>query len=268
MPGLCLRHTDIPNTSRLFADFTYHFDRVAKFYRHSPWSPDSLRSAAAALDYPAERRAAAVSALREQNPDSARSLELLSRPDTVAVVTGQQVGLFGGPAYTIYKALTAVRWAETLTAHGIPAVPVFWLATEDHDFPEVNHAWNFTAAMQPVRLEVDAPGAGARPVGGIAIDQYPLSALRQTLAAFPYGDDVVAMVREAYVDGSTLGDAFVALLRRLLPPDCGLLYLDPMKPAIRQIAAPLLARAASQGAALTRRVLERNAELEAASIAT
>ena len=83
-----------------------------------------------------------VAALRAQNGDHP-SLDILSQPGAVAVVTGQQVGLFSGPAYTIYKALTAAKLAEHLSQRGTPAVPVFWLATEDHDFAEVNHAWGF-----------------------------------------------------------------------------------------------------------------------------
>src|SRR5215467_1179232 len=129
MEPACLRHTEIPHTSRLFSDFQYHFDRVARFYVHHPGDPAAYAAAAKQLSYPAERRAALVAALRARNGDSA-SLDLLARPDTVAVVTGQQVGLFSGPAYTVYKALTAVRLAEELSSQGIPAVPIFWLATE------------------------------------------------------------------------------------------------------------------------------------------
>src|SRR6185295_4757342 len=77
MDPACLRHTELPGTSKLFADFSYHFDRVARF----------------------------------------------AQPGTVAVLTGQQVGLFSGPAYTIYKALTAARLSEDLNKRGIPAVP-------------------------------------------------------------------------------------------------------------------------------------------------
>ncbi|MGH9667461.1 MAG: bacillithiol biosynthesis protein BshC, partial [Bryobacteraceae bacterium] len=166
MDSACLRHTEIPHTTRLFADFCYHFDRVAQFYAHAP---GEFESAAAEIDYPEERRAALVQALREQNGDSA-SLDLLAKPGTVAVVTGQQVGLFSGPAYTIYKALTAARLASDLTARGIPAVPIFWLATEDHDFAEVGKAWTFDGAHQPVALEVEASPGWQQPVGGIALD--------------------------------------------------------------------------------------------------
>ena len=161
-PG-CIRHTDLPATSKLFADFTYHFDRVSRFYRHNPHDPASIDAAAREIDYPAERRAAMVRALAAQNGES-DSLRRLAQPGTVAVVTGQQVGLFSGPAYTIYKAITAARVARDLTARGIPAVPVFWLATEDHDFAEVNHAWSFELPAQP--MSVAGRGAGENRTAG------------------------------------------------------------------------------------------------------
>src|SRR5579871_631991 len=164
METACLRHTEIPHTSRLFSDFQYHFDRLARFYVHHPEDPAAYAAAAKELSYPPERRAALVAALRARNGDSP-TLDLLSRPGTVAVVTGQQVGLFSGPAYTVYKALTAARLAEQLTAQGLPAVPVFWLATEDHDLPEVNHTFVFGMDHQPVRLTADGAGVSQQPVG-------------------------------------------------------------------------------------------------------
>ena len=264
MAAVCLRHTEIPNTSELFADFTHHFDRLARFYRHDPWASGALPEAAklAAAAYPDSRRQALVAALREQNGPS-ESLDRLVQPGSVAIVTGQQVGLFGGPAYTIYKALTAVRYAEVLSTQGIPAVPVFWLATEDHDFAEVNHAWAFNLEHQPVRFEVSTPGTGTRPVGGLVIDEYPVALLRQVLAAFPHGAEVVQLLEESYQNGATLGSAFGKLLRRLLP-DRGLLYLCPQDAAIREIAAPLIRQAVEAAPLLSDRLLERNAELAAA----
>src|SRR5216683_4767095 len=152
MECTCVRHTELPHTSKLFADFVYHFDRVSSFYAHSPFSPAAYVSAASQIQCSAEHRAALVRALRIQNGDS-ESLQRLAQPGTVAVVTGQQVGLFSGPAYTIYKALTAVKLARELTAHGIAAVPVFWLATEDHDFAEVNQFWTFDSGRQALELK-------------------------------------------------------------------------------------------------------------------
>src|SRR6266849_1845073 len=193
MQPACIRQNELPGTSRLFADFTYHFDRVAQFYRHDPGDPASLTRAAAEIDYPDSRRAALVEALAAQNGPS-ESLARLAQPGTMAVVTGQQVGLFSGPAYTIYKALTAARVAREATAAGLPAVPVFWLATEDHDFAEVNHAWMFSATGEHGLVHIDAPPETAgrqRPVGRIAIAP-PLDELRRLLQGFPYADDVLA----------------------------------------------------------------------------
>src|SRR5580700_8058446 len=201
MESACLRHTEIPHTSALFSDFQYHFDRVARFYSHNPHDARSYAAAAKQLAYPDDRRAALVAALRSSNGESA-SLDLLARPGTVAVVTGQQVGLCSGPAYTIYKALTAVQLASRLSAQGIPAVPMFWLATEDHDVAEVNHTFVFGPDHRPVRLGVNSGGT-ARPVGGIPIAAPPVERLRDLLAGFPYGEEVAEMVRVAYPEGVT-----------------------------------------------------------------
>src|SRR5580693_463429 len=181
MESACLRHTEIPHTSALFSDFQYHFGRVARFYAHNPHDGRSYAAAAQEIAYPDDRRAALVAALRPTNGETA-SLDLLARPGTVAVVTGQQVGLFSGPAYTIYKALTAVRLARDLTSRGIPAVPIFWLATEDHDFAEVNQFWTFGLDRKPVELmasDYDAAAISGRPVGEVAPGKYPVDALRQ-----------------------------------------------------------------------------------------
>ena len=179
MECTCIRQTELPGTSRLFADFIYHPDRVAAFYS----SPRTFQEAASQVDFPAERRAALVSSLRELNGDSPL-LDLLAQPGTVAVVTGQQVGLFSGPAYTIYKALTAVKLANQLNADGIPAVPIFWLATEDHDLAEVNHTWVFDGDFHPAKVSVAPESEVGQPVGTIPLGDIPIHELNSAWRAF------------------------------------------------------------------------------------
>src|ERR1700732_1969721 len=104
----CVRQTDLPNTSRLLTDVLYHPDRPAGFYRHPLRDLAAYQSAASEIAFPDDRRAALIAALRVRNPAGA-SLDRLAQPGTVVVMTGQQAGLFSGPAYTIYKALHAVR---------------------------------------------------------------------------------------------------------------------------------------------------------------
>jgi bacillithiol biosynthesis cysteine-adding enzyme BshC len=262
MEPACLRHTELPQTSKLFADFLYHFDRVAPFYAYNPRDPESFRRAAAAIDLPADRRAALVAALREQNGPSA-ALDALAEPGTAAVLTGQQVGLFTGPCYTIYKALTAARLARNLTESGLRAVPVFWLATEDHDFEEVNHCWVFNAANQPVRLELAGNNAQRQPVGSILIERAPVDTLREALRDLPFAEETAELTAAAYTPGATMGAAFTGLLSRVLASE-PMLFFDPMHPASRQLAAPALARAVTAAPDLNRLLIERASTLAAA----
>jgi bacillithiol synthase len=262
MESACLRHTEIPHTTQLFSDFQYHFNRVAQFYSFDPHDPGSYAGAANELDYPDARRAALVAALRSSNSETA-SLDLLARPRTVAVVTGQQVGLFSGPAYTVYKALTAIRLAARLTEQGIPAVPMFWLPTEDHDIAEVNHTFVFGPDHRPVELKVQAEAGFERPVGGVSIDAPPVDRLGEILAAFPHGEEVTEMVRAAYRPGVTFGAAFRAFLARLFAGR-GLLFVDPMDAAMRPLTAPLLQEAVRRDEALHGKLIQRGEELESA----
>lgn len=252
MEASCLRQTELPHTSRLFSDFLYHFDRVEKFYRNGH----------ARAGYPETRRAEMAAALGELNGPG-KSLDLFAQPGTVAVVTGQQVGLFSGPSYTIYKALTAAKMARTLTEQGTPAVPIFWLATEDHDFAEVNHAWLFDATASARRIEVESPAAADSPVGGIRVTDWHVEELRQSIAPFAFGEEVANLVADAYAPGRTMGEAFHALLRGLLEP-YGLLFIDPLQPAVRKIAAPMLREAIDAAPELSAALIERNKELAAA----
>lgn len=262
MTTTCIRHTELPNTSRLFADLVYHFDRVSSFYAHAPYDPESFAAAARQIQYPAARRSAMVSALAAQNPGNP-SLDILAREGTVAVVTGQQVGLFSGPCYSIFKALSAIRLAENLTAQGIPAVPVFWLATEDHDLVEINQAWVFNEAHEVVGLKTAAENPLGGPVGPIPVGAAPLDELAAALAGLPYAEEVMAMVRECYAPGATFGSAFRALAQKLLAK-WPILFLDPLASSIRAIGAPLLEQVVAQASELNAALLERNQELAAA----
>ena len=248
--------------SALYADFLSRFGRVAGFYDYAPCEADSYRRAAAAIDYPAGRRAALAAALERRNGPSP-ALEALSRPGTVVVTTGQQVGLFSGPAYTIYKALTAAKLARRLTELGIAAVAVFWLATEDHDFEEVCSAWVFDHEQRPAQIAVPCAHSGPRVAGRIPVQGEPAAALAGALGELPYAGEVARMAAAAYQEGRTLGEAFAALLGSLLGR-YNLLLLDPLDAAIRELAAPLVAQAVDAAPDLLAALLRRNQELAAA----
>jgi bacillithiol biosynthesis cysteine-adding enzyme BshC len=255
----CIRQTELPHTSKLFADLVYHYDVVHDLY---PWRPNNLNdiAKAARFPFPEDRRAAIVRALTPLNQGNP-SLEKLARPGVVAIVTGQQVGLFSGPAYTVYKALTAIKIAGDLDARGTPAVPVFWLATEDHDLAEVDHAFVFTASHEPVCLRARGPANnGTHPVGGVIPEDLPLAELRTALEGLPFADEACAIVERAYRPGATMGAAFAALVRELFAP-YNLLLIDPMDPAVRAVAAPFMAEAVVRMPELVGALIARNTEL-------
>lgn len=261
IPGMhcsCVRHTELPHITALFTDALYHPDRVARFYSHPLRDLAAFQAAAAGIQFGEERRSALVSALQVQNRASI-SLERISQEGTVAVVTGQQVGLFSGPAYTIYKILHAARLAEWLSENGIPAVPMFWLATEDHDFAEVNHAWVFGADHKPVKLEMRR-AASAQPVGTVTLADPPVRELRAAMRDLPFGEEVTELVEETYRAGSTMGKAFGELLQSLLAR-FNVLQVDPMLPAFRELAAPAIRKAVDAAPDLTAALLDRNHDL-------
>ena len=211
----CVRQTDLPHTTRLAADVLYHPERVASFYRHPVRDLASFQSAAGEIEFSAGQRAALIGALEANNP-TGPSLRRLAEPGTAVVATGQQVGLFGGPAYTIYKALHAAKLAQWLTGNGVPAVPVFWLATEDHDFAEINHVWVFDSQQRPVKVAT-VRSAAAQPVGGVTLQSPPVEALRAAMEGLPFCEETARLVEDCYAPGVAMGAGFGALLR---PTSC------------------------------------------------
>ena len=269
MESHCLRLASLPHTTKLFAAYLEDFSRVKAFYAHTP-DEAGVTAAARAVDLPTASRRAVVEVLREQNrafgADAAteRSLDRLAK-GAVAIVTGQQVGLFGGPAYSFYKALTAIRWAETLTARGIDAVPVFWLATEDHDLAEVNQClWLTKSGTEKFSIAAAEEFAG-RQVGaikfGAEISGVVDSAARGLVG--PFASEVERALRESYAVGETFGSAFGKLFARLLAGR-GMILLDPLDRSLHRIAAPIFRRAIEDAEPLRDELLARGKALDKA----
>ncbi|HUK33897.1 MAG TPA: bacillithiol biosynthesis cysteine-adding enzyme BshC [Vicinamibacterales bacterium] len=253
---------ELPHTSKLVRDFLGNFTRLKSFYERQP-DFKSVTKYARKLEFPGDRRRQVADVLRAQNvlfgssPETVKNIDRLAR-GAVAMVSGQQVGLFGGPAYSFYKALTAIQAAESLTSEGIPAVPVFWMATEDHDVDEVRHVTWFHEG-QLLRLELPKPAQEAIPVGrvrlGPEIDE--LVSRAQALLGETFGN----YLHETYVPEATYGSAFAGLFARIFA-DFGLILLDPLDERLHQIAAPVLREALACRDELNDELLRRGKALE------
>lgn len=215
---------------------------------------------------PAERRQKIADALKRQNQawnaDSAalENIEKL-RNGACAVVSGQQIGLFLGPAYTIYKAVTIIRLARELNKRGVDAVPVFWPASEDHDLAEVNHAILPDAQGGLRRLETASHGVASAPVSTVKLDA-DLHSLIEQIKELTGESEVLSSLADAYAPGQTFATAFANLMARLFSRH-GLILLDPSDVEVHQIASPLLQKAAIESESLVSALLERTKEIEA-----
>ena len=140
-------------------------------------------------------------------------------------------------------------------------MPVFWLATQDHDFAEVDHVWVFDADHQPVKIRMSGlPDAGSQPVGDIRLRDIPVEQLRSALAGLPFADDAIAMIERAYKPGETMGSAFARVIKELFEP-YGLLVIDPMERGLRELAAPLMREAVERMPELIDALIARSKEL-------
>jgi bacillithiol biosynthesis cysteine-adding enzyme BshC len=257
----------LPHQPKLFVRLIDEYSSVKQFYPHPP-NMDAVKQVASGLDYPAERRREVAGILREQNSAFGAGAAALSNLDkleqgAVAVVSGQQVGLFGGPAYAVYKALTAIRLAEELSEAGIPAVPIFWMATEDHDLDEVRHVTWFDSGKL-VRFELPDAAAG-RPVGqvrlGPAIEEHVKKAVG--LLSGPASEAIARILQESYRADASYGSAFGKLFAQLFAEQ-GLILLDPLEARLHRIAAPLYKKAIDDRDELNDKLLQRGKELERA----
>jgi bacillithiol biosynthesis cysteine-adding enzyme BshC len=259
---------ELPGTTRLYSTFLSDFARVSDFYRHPP-SATGIDEAAREIRLEDTVRRAVVDVLRNQNrtfggdDSTTRNLDRL-RDGAFAVVTGQQVGLFGGPAYSIYKALTAIHVARELTERGVNAVPVFWLATEDHDLAEVDHCF-IPKRGGFERLDLATSGLADRRVGDIRLGEAArgLSAQLAALLEGSWAEEVCRWITGSYAPEESFGSSFGKLMTRIFAGR-GLIFLDPMSRELHRLSSPTMLRAVKEHQALAAELVARSEALEKA----
>ncbi|HMI49066.1 MAG TPA: bacillithiol biosynthesis cysteine-adding enzyme BshC [Gemmatimonadaceae bacterium] len=215
------------------------------------------------LDFPKDWLARLAPAF-EATGRAKERLEASSGGRGVVVTTGQQPGLFGGPMYTLNKALSVLALADVLQkTSGVPVAPVFWAATDDTDFKEASSTVvSVPGGAQLLRIDHAEPlgrTMAVMPLGDVSAQLEALTrAAGSTIDRGP-----IELLEKFYESGQTIGSAYVSLLRALLAP-LGVAVIDAYHPATRAAAKPVLNAALEKAEDIAKRVSERNREIEAA----
>ena len=263
----CISFSAIPHTTHIFSDFLSYSPEIRRFF---PTQPDAghIVAFANSASRDLERQAKVASALERQNrawgaPEPTLNNIQRLRGGAFAVVTGQQVGLFGGPLLALFKAASVLSLAKQVEALGVQCVPVFWLASEDHDLAEMNQTLLLTHDFQLAPFAAPTSGIESAPISAIRLGKGTNETVAR--AAELLGDSAAAdCLRESYREGETFSGAYARLFLRLFG-EHGLIFLDPSDAELHRLAAPLFAQAAHRAAELDDALLARNRELQAGS---
>lgn len=268
-----LPFSEIPGQSRLFAAYQSDPLSLKKYYPSIVSSHTQIADRIPeVLEHHVADRTILCDALEEMNrkigatESTFENIALLREPDTVAVVTGQQAGLFTGPLYTIYKALSAIKMTECLRDRGFKVVPVFWAATEDHDFEEVSKAFVLDHSGSVAELKNEPKRRYAdQPVGYVQLDDTILATVAELFADLPqteFTDDLRALIGESWKPETYFGDAFARLMMGLFGK-YGLIILCPLDDRLKQLASPVYSQAIRRSAEIVDALRKRSSELVA-----
>ena len=236
----------------LAGTYAYDFPKVAELYAGNPVEPAAWHDAVQRAQRHPRDRAALVGVLRAQQehrnapPESRAAAARLADANTVAVVTGQQAGVFGGPMYTLLKALTALQLARrTEREQHVPAVAIFWVEAEDHDWDEVKSCTVLDAEFQPRTVTLpDLEGAGELPVAKLQLDarvEQTIEELAAVLQPTEFTADILDAIRAAWKPGRGFACAFASWIETLLGPH-GLIVFESADPAAKPLVAGVFAR--------------------------
>ena len=263
----------LPWVRRLAADYAHDFGALAPFFAGNPAFPGSwVEAVARAQAHPRNREGLvevlAAQLAQRQAPDASRAaLAGLRDPAGVAVVTGQQAGLFGGPLYSLLKALTAIQVARQVSRdHGVAAVPVFWIDSEDHDWNEVATTTLLDAELTAHDLTLPPPaGAGQLPVAHLLLDgsvEAAIEQARQILPSTEFTQDLLASLSVAYAPGRSMSEAFGRWMETWLGP-LGLVVYDCADPAAKPLVSSVFRHELAYPGRTSTLAAEAGAALEA-----
>ena len=268
---------DIPGNQNLFLDYIYEFENVQEYYKHNFRNKDSyvnlFKSISASRKDKQHNLSAIIknqySSLQSISNKTIRNIELIDKEKTIAVVTGQQLGILGGPLYTIYKIITAIRLANQLTERydEFKFVPVFWLEGDDHDFNEVRSINLFDTENQVINIgykeEIDDDDA-KQSIGKINFDEALnefFSKFESSLRDSDFKIELVTKLKECYQVGKSFKQSFKELIYWLFD-EYGLVIFDPQDVEVKSLLKPIFKKEVNDFAIHTQKLIQVSAKLE------
>lgn len=246
-----------------------HFEKVNEWFDYNPWTESSVRERADWLDHnpsikaDRERLVSVLKAYNEKfdaSEEVLTSLEQLRRKDALVVVGGQQAGLFSGPLYVIYKAVTIIQTArKQQSLLGRPVLPVFWIAGEDHDWDEVNHLHSLSPKVQLEKVKLSTNPSIKAAISNVEIktDEWEeaVAQLSETLLDTEFKAGIVSKLRDISRRSSTLVDSLSHILMWLFGRH-GLILLDSHDPALRRVESKMFELLITQHAHIQDQLLQ------------
>lgn len=242
----------VPGFRRLAVDYGTSFERLAPFFAGDPAAPETWTRAIEGVRGQTRDRGGIRRVLeaqlrrREAPPEALAAAARLDEADTVAVVTGQQAGLFGGPLFSLLKAITALKLAHEVTRqHGAPCVAVFWIDAEDHDWDEIRSCTVLGDGLDARTISLPATAATDHtPAGARRLDasvEVALSELETALSHTEFTGPLLDSLRQAYRSGVTMAEAFGRWMDAQLGSH-GLIVFDASDPDAKPLVAELFGR--------------------------
>jgi bacillithiol biosynthesis cysteine-adding enzyme BshC len=248
-----INFSDIPGQQNLFLDFLYEFENVKNFYRHNFRNKEDYLKIFKNISESRRTDSLKLHSIIENQYSSgkpseltARNIELLKDKKTLAVVTGQQLGLLGGPLYTFYKIITAIKLSNYLSERydDFNFVPVFWLEGDDHDFEEVSYTGLINDNNEYVKIayideipEDDNKGS----VGHLKLTENInlfFDELSKNLRKTEYTEKLIEQLKGFYSPGKTFKQAFRELLLNYFD-EFGLVLFDPQDNEVKTALKPV-----------------------------
>jgi bacillithiol biosynthesis cysteine-adding enzyme BshC len=276
----CINFSSLPHSgegfSDLFCDYIDYYQKLQHFFPLDFRKRNLYAQLAEDVCKRFTKRTELVSLLQQQNhslgsnPKTFEHIQLLGESNTVAIVTGQQVGMLGGPLYTIYKTITAIKLAEELktTLPDLHFVPVFWLEGEDHDFQEMNNIGLLDTENQPKRIEYLHGGTASEKnigaIGEVVFDEHLKPFFEQihtTLLPTEFRQPLLDTLQSSYKPQVNFNYAFASWMNSLFP-DAGLVFISSNSKEAKELLKHLFVKELNEFPAMTQRIIEQSAKLE------